>query len=220
MISPHPGALQGGVAGELGPWPTARAVPHPSACRRASIRRVMDAERIVQLALGVPDAIQPTRRREAAILALAKLAGESVEFHREAGDLCRYAYEEIVAALDVGEHRRLAGRVGLSGELDPVHPAGAPRARRLGQGLVRTRRPCRRRRRGCRRQVVPGSSDARLLRPHLADRLTTDVVSARPYARRAPTHAPRRVRCCRATKPQSSGNTACRRRKAAVFVRF
>ena len=62
----------------------------------------MESERIVQLALGVPDAIQPSRRREAAILALAKLAGESLEFHREAGDLCRYAYEEIVAALDDG----------------------------------------------------------------------------------------------------------------------
>ena len=64
--------------------------------------RPMDAERIVQLALGVPDAIQPSRRREAAVLALAKLAGESLEFPREAGDLCRYAYEVIVAALDDG----------------------------------------------------------------------------------------------------------------------
>ena len=52
------------------------------------VRRVMDAERIVQLALGIPDAIQPCRRREAAVLALAKLAGESVEFRGEAGDLC------------------------------------------------------------------------------------------------------------------------------------
>ena len=74
----------------------------PVDARTGLARRVMESERIVQLALGVPDAIQPFRRREAAILALAKLAGESLEFPREAGDLCRYAYEEIVAALDDG----------------------------------------------------------------------------------------------------------------------
>jgi len=74
----------------------------PIDARTVLALRDMESERIVQLALGVPDAIQPFRRREAAILALAKLAGESLEFPREAGDMCRYAYEEIVAALDDG----------------------------------------------------------------------------------------------------------------------